>query len=49
MELILSRPGAQQIFSSEWGMKWAPAIVCYCRSLKRKDIHQVIASNEFPG
>lgn len=49
MELILSQPGAQQIFCSEWGMIWAPAIVSYCRSLKRKDIRQVLASNEFPG
>ena len=49
MELILSRPGAQQIFYSEWSMKWAPAIVCYCRSLKRNDIREVLASSEFPG
>ena len=49
MGLILSRPGAHRTFSSEWSMKWAPAILSYCRSLKKKEILQVLANNDFQG
>ena len=41
MELILSHPRAQLTFCSEWSMKWAPAIISYCRSLKKKDVVKV--------
>ena len=36
MELILSRPGILRAFSTEWRVKWVPAIVGYCRRLKKR-------------
>ena len=41
MELILSRPAMFQMFISEWKSKWVPAIVSYCRGLKKKEICQI--------
>ena len=46
MELILSRPQAQLTFCSEWSMKLAPAIISYCRSLRKKDVVKVLATEE---
>ena len=49
MELILSRPGALRTFSSEWSMKWAPAIIAYCKRLKKKDSAVIINGHESSG
>ena len=46
MELILSRPGVFRTFSTKWRVKWVPAIVSYSKSLKRKEISDLISNHE---
>lgn len=45
MELILNRPGMMHTFSTEWKLKWVPAILGYCRTLKKKDVSEVLSSH----
>ena len=45
MELILNRPDVYKLFYSEWNQKWAPAIVAYCGTLKKKEIVALISSH----
>lgn len=45
MELILSRPGVFSMFSTEWKGKRVPAIMKYCKALKRKDVMEVISDH----
>ena len=45
MEQILSRPGMLRAFNMEWKMKWVPAIIGYCRTLKKKDICEILLNN----
>lgn len=45
MEQILSRPGMMHTFDMEWKMKWVPAIIGYCKSLKKKDICEVFSKH----
>lgn len=46
MELILSRPGLFRSFSAEWNMKWVPAIIAYCKGLKKRRIAEVFSSHD---
>lgn len=45
MELILSRPGVLRTFSTEWRAKWVPAIIAYCKGLKKRDIVEYITTH----
>jgi hypothetical protein len=47
MELILSRPGALSTFITEWKGKWVPAILEYCRALKKKDIVKLMSDHQY--
>ena len=49
MELILSRPGVLNTFTSEWTRKWVPAIVEYSKALKRRDIVELISDQNSSG
>ena len=52
MELVLSRPGMLRTFTTEWSMKWVPAVVAYSKNLKRKEVKEIFSqheSSEFEG
>ena len=49
MELILSRPGVVRSFTTEWTIKWVPAILSYSKHLKKKDIVDLLANHESAG
>ena len=44
MELVLNRSGMYRSFSNEWRVKWAPAIMVYCKNLKTKEIVEIIST-----
>ena len=46
LELVLGKQGLQRSFSNEWSQKWVPAIIVYCKGLKRKDIRDMIKELE---
>ena len=46
MDLILSRPNVFRTFSTEWRVKWVPAIIAYCKRLKKKEILKVITEHQ---
>lgn len=46
MEFILKRPNGYRIFQSEWKDKWALAIIKYSKTLKKKEIKEVLAQSE---
>lgn len=39
-------PWMIRTFTAEWRIKWVPAIISYCRGLKKKDITAVTSSHE---
>ena len=49
MELILSRPGMIRTFNTEWKLKWVPAIIGYCRNLKKKEICEILSTRSDPS
>ena len=44
MELVVNQSGMFRSFSNEWRVKWAPAVMLFCKSLKRKEIVQTIST-----
>ncbi len=46
MELILSRPGVFNTFTTEWERKWVPAVMTYCTALKRKEVVDLISNHK---
>ena len=42
MELILSRPSMLRTFTTEWRVKWVPAVLTYCKALKKKEILEIL-------
>lgn len=40
--MILCKQGVYQSFSTDWTLKWVPAVTRYCKTLKRKDIKDAV-------
>ena len=44
MELVLNRLSMFQSFANEWKLRWVPAVMRYCKSLKKKDVVKALST-----
>ena len=42
MELVLSKQELYHSFFTDWTQKWIPAVINYSKTLKRKDIKNIV-------
>ena len=44
MELILNCVSMFQSFANEWKLRWVPAVMRYCKSLKKKEVVKALST-----